>query len=316
MSPAELLNRNCNLHFMLALFCILYGFHNFANGVSLGFSGMTKYEENSYIVVLDVKSHKNGTRFGKLTVNHEGKQSFTAITVNDWKHPDGRGNDFESVCKVPATDNEFLLAEAGAWKGKFARIFHVRVKGETAEVISVFKEPIFQGTTPEIQGDNYEGMLCFQFHSTNFVMLGERGGSDLYHEGVLRLGKLNLESKTIEWLPPSEFTKRVYPQKAWAEKEGIRSISDLFLDDAGIIWASATEDSGDAGPFNSLVYAVGKLKFKNNKVLVKPVAYQEFPIHGFKVEALASPPAVIKNTKFSIGTEDEDLGGVWRVLSN
>nr|VFJ92933.1 MAG: hypothetical protein BECKLFY1418B_GA0070995_104020 [Candidatus Kentron sp. LFY] len=83
----------------------------------IDFSGMEQIEPNSYLVVIDKKVYEDGDRVGVLKTEAEGKLTFSPLQITDWNHDDGQANDLESVCRIPGKDSEFLLAEAGYWKG-------------------------------------------------------------------------------------------------------------------------------------------------------------------------------------------------------
>lgn len=275
---------------------------------------MTYMGNNHYLVVKDNKVFQPGARLLRYSVDDSLTSSAKAISVTDWVHHHGDANDLESVCKLPGTESEYLVAEAGTWKGKFGRIFRINVSQDTATVKVVYHSPIYHGSDEKSEGNNYEGMACFALEGQTYVMLGDRGGSARYPDGVLRLGKLSDKDDTIHWEPPESFAFVVKSPKDWTTAENTRSISDLYIGPDFVIWATATEDGGDTGPFNSLIYAVGKLVLEEGGITIKPTSEQSWFVAGHKVESLAAPPAVRDEAKFSYGTEDEDLGGKWGVL--
>jgi hypothetical protein len=76
--------------------------------------------------------------------------------------PAGAANDLESVCAIPARQNEFIVAEAGSWKGRFGRLFHIRIDADngTADVLGSADLPIEQDTDMVVTGDQFEGLAC------------------------------------------------------------------------------------------------------------------------------------------------------------
>ena len=74
--------------------------------------------------------------------------------------------------------------------------------------------------------------------------------------------------------------------------------------------------SGELGPFRSLIYSPGLIKFDETKgLLFTPKRHESsWLVEGLKVEGLAAPASSISQSAFSIGTDDEEYGGVWRPL--
>ena len=103
-------------------------------------------------MVKDNKVFQKGARLVRFQVDAANNQSLESITVSDWLHPDGDANDLESICKLPNTDNEYLVTEAGAWKGKFGRIFKLTVGQNKAEVKAVYDLPIYFGSDEHSEG--------------------------------------------------------------------------------------------------------------------------------------------------------------------
>lgn len=90
----------------------------------------------------------------------------------------------------------------------------------------------------------------------------------------------------------------------------------MHIDHNGIIWASASGDQGDAGPFYSVIYKLGKINQMNPQ---KPISIFDTltigrEIYGFKIEALSGPQKDI-NCTHTFGTEDEIYGGVLRPIN-
>ncbi|QSX34419.1 hypothetical protein JYB87_03975 [Shewanella avicenniae] len=283
-----------------------------AFAVELGFSGMTQMQADRYLVVQDKKVFQAGERLGIFQLNSAGEQQYTPIVINDWRDSDGQSSDLESVCKLPGTQAQYLLAESGYWDGKFGRIFRVQLQDNHAEVLQVYHLPKLIPSGEHTKGDNFEGMLCTQVGDDTLVIIGERGGSKAYRHGVLRVGVLQADN--IDWQRYAEQSYQVKVPKAWRPAK-YRSISDLYLDEQGIIWAAATQDGGDNGPFRSLVYAAAKLAQTSHSALfTEPKKQPQWQIEGLKVEALAAPNPHIAHSIMSIGSEDEHYGGVWRPL--
>ena len=300
----------------LLLICLSLANFQSIQGFAIGFSGMEQIDQDSYLVVLDKKVYEDGDRIGILKIQKEAEPIFSPLRITDWKHDDGQASDLESVCRIPETDNEFLLAEAGYWEGKYGRIFHVVLSDGEASVKNVFRIPKIVGSADGIDGENFEGIVCFKNGESILVVLGERGGSSLYQNGFLRIGLLNLSEPELSWNKYSSNPVEIAAPGNWNNTLSKRSISDLYLDKHGVIWAVATEDPGDEGPFKSTIYKAAVVSAENKENPVVPIHTKKayWTIDGFKIEALAAPSNLIKGSYMSIGTEDELYNGAWRSL--
>lgn len=75
---------------------------------------------------------------------------------------------------------------------------------------------------------------------------------------------------------------------------------------------------GDNGPFHSVIYQAGYFIIdQKNKTIrfarnAKPKILSD--LSGIKVEALAAPAVNVPNSLYSIATDDERYGGIWRPL--
>ncbi len=285
--------------------------------LSGGSSGMEQITDTSYLVVYDLKMHNNGIRLGLITVAEDALNVYP-IEIKSWGK-EGNPNDLESICAVPGKENEYLVAEAGNWQGELGRIFHLSIdlQKRTAKVLGTMKYPFLARNDFGLEGDQYEAMHCLP-HSKNerIILLGERGGSGFSPTGILRWGiwdmkkeSLTIEGAGLQGIPVSA-------PGHWTNAETKRSITDMYVDAKGTIWASASEDQGDAGPFYSVIYPLGKINDGNSE---PPVVVYDFmsvgrEIHGLKIEALSGPISHIECTH-TFGTEDEIYGGVFRPIN-
>lgn len=290
---------------------------NGLNAQPLGFSGMEKIGDSNYLVVIDKKNYQDGARLAILKVDESNGYSIEKLKVKNWKHDQGRSNDLESVCSVPGAKDEFLLVESGYWEGDYGRIFHIRLEDEKVKVKNVYQVPsISPAGKKNPEGDNFEGVACVKKKNTIYILLGERGGTTLNPNGLLRIGILKKGKEKVDWKTYGDEAIVVKAPKSKKDKRVIRSITDLHMSKEGVLYASAAVDSGDMGPFSSIVYKVGQVYFENHKVKLalsknrKPL----YVVDGFKIEALSSAPLDMPDCKFSIGTEDESYPGQWRPL--
>jgi hypothetical protein len=95
-----------------------------------------------------------------------------------------------------------------------------------------------------------------------------------------------------------------------------RDISGLHIDEDNNLWATASEELGDNGPFNSIVYKVGMIQMDVEEPIHLIDSMEVHSIlNGYKAEAISGGTGLIPGSMFAVGTEDELLGGSWRVLN-
>lgn len=282
-----------------------------------GSSGMAQIDDYSYLVVYDTKNFRDGVRLGMVTIKDE-EFMVEPIVIDQWDE-EGKSSDLESVCKIPGRTNEFLIAESGNWKEELGRIFHIRL--DTANNKAMFlgstKLPFKDRNDIGMVGDQYEAMLCLPLNANQRILiLGERGGSEKNPQGLLRWGTYDLTSHQLTFNDEGMQGIAVSSPGKWTDTKTKRDLTDLFMDAKGGVWASASEDQGDSGPFYSVVYKLGQLNEGNQNepinVFQKVPLWKELP--GVKIEALSGPTKGINSTH-SFGSEDESYGGVWRPIS-
>ena len=281
-----------------------------------GFSGMAQIKHNKYVVVHDAKTDEKGPRLGTIKIRKNRAPKYASLEVENWKHEDGRSNDLESICAIPGRSGEFLMAESGYQKQRFGRLFHITVHKKIVQVLSVLSLPLIADNTKRNVGDNFEGLACESHHGDSvLVVLGERGGSVQYPAGVLRWGWFDRSTNSLTWPTEGIEGKVIAAPGPWVHAKSKRDIGDLYIDHAGILWAVATEDPGDSGPFRSVIYQVATiLDDPHDPIKLIQGGKPFWIVDGLKIEALSGPAGIPGVGPLSIGTEDEHFGGVWRPL--
>lgn len=282
-----------------------------------GSSGMEQIGDNSYLAVYDIKNFKPGYRMGLIKVNEKSLE-VKPIDITSWD-VEGISSDLESICSFPGKHDEYLIAESGNWQGKLGRMFHIKVDTllMKAKVLGRGRIPLLNRNDKGLVGDQYEAIICIPFEPNRYlVILGERGGSKKNPNGIIRWGMLDISNYKFYMSSPGKKGIEINAPGNWTNDKKNRDVTDFHVDKSGIIWASASEDQGDSGPFYSVVYKLGKINKadKNRPVIVEKKfdVYKE--INGFKIEALSGPSKGINST-LTFGTEDEMYGGVWRPLN-
>ncbi|MCA9731669.1 hypothetical protein KC799_06050 [candidate division KSB1 bacterium] len=286
-----------------------------------GFSGMANIDSTRFLAVHDEKNYQNGPRVSVIITKKDSNITVLPVEIKDWRHAEGRSSDLEAVCSIPGRTGEFLLVESGHWDGKFGRMFHIKLnlskQPYQATVLGVFELPEFDAKGPgDVEGDEIEGAECVALNGDSvLVLLGERGGSSVYPTGLLRWVVADLGSDSLLWTEAGKKGKTVEAPGVWQNPSKNRDIAALHLDTNNILWASATEDPGDSGPFNTVLYRIGTVTADiTNPIQLDSQFTVARSISGFKTEALAGPTTKVKGSTFSIGTEDEIYGGVWRPI--
>jgi len=92
-----------------------------------------------------------------------------------------------------------------------------------------------------------------------------------------------------------------------------RHMSDIDLDSGGILWAAATSDPGDDGPYESGIYKIGKFQKQNDKMefFIADSFPKQFVFQRNKVEAFT-----IAGNKKVFATDDENLGAAINISIN
>jgi len=279
-----------------------------------GISGIARMSSNKYLIVQDAKVYEQDKpRIGLLNI----KSASGHIEYKQLDFPaaaSASSNDLEGVCRVPNKSNEFLLAESGYWKEEEevygGRIFHIRVTEQRVVLVREFELPLLLYNGKGLDdGDNFEGIACIALNSADvLILLGERGGSEAYPKGVLRWGTYNLGTgQQPAW---SKQSLEVTAPNPWGTS-GLRSITGLSIDSKGWLWGSAAVDPDNDGPFRSVVYLIGHVDVNQNIPVLLHNSDTHWIVDGFKVEGVAAGE---DGLPLSIGTEDENFGGVWRPL--
>jgi hypothetical protein len=310
--------------------CVLHSGGAFDHNFRLGYSGIAPLADG-YLVVHDSKIDPRLPRLGFVRPGVTAADGYRAIIVTDWSPLQGEPQDLESVCALSGRANEYLLAESGHYAGRTGQVLHVRLLQKQmhwrAQVLHVFDLPRLKLREFADDPSNYEGLACIAEAGVSgtpqsyAVILGERGGSTAFSSGQLRSGRLLLgddaaairSSAQLIFDPPGPLGIEVRPPAGWPAN-ATRAIGDLTIDSQRRVWASATVDPGDRGPFRSLTRPVAQLTIDAASRVwrLTPIVPEVagFASNGIKIEALTF--AIDGSLIF--GTDDESFGGTIAVL--
>lgn len=289
-----------------------------------GYSGMAQISENAFLTVNDRKNPiESGYRLGVLEFTALDGVVFTPVSVRDWVHEDKDPSDLEACCSIPGRDGEFLIAESGFFNGRFGRIFHVTLSKDTEGFWVVTVNKAFRiynrklnAKNRSYKGDQVEGIACFNAHGKTMLVYGERGGSTHGGKkvGTIVWGTIDFEAYQFDKLGEAPLVNR--------SVLGDRDCSALRLgaNENGTISviSVATRDADNNGPFHSVLYRAGRFVVDPKKKTVQFGRYVKpgilYELSGLKVEAIAGPSKNAPESKYSIATDDENFGGIWRPL--
>ncbi|GAA4524876.1 hypothetical protein [Amycolatopsis samaneae] len=197
--------------------------------------------------------------------------------------------DLEAVAAVPGRPGEYV-ALASAGKG-----FHLRLDGPRARVLATFPLPAGK------PGANYEGFALKSGAGGLLAVWADRGQDG--RPATLSAAGFDLATRSFGKPAFVDF-RAPYPTT------DVRHTSDVAITGDDRILVSSASDPGDDGPFDSAVYAVGKLGAGGTiELAAPPVRIGTFP--GHKIEALTCLSPVCDRVLY--GTDDEARGGRVRV---
>ena len=254
------------------------------------YSGLASADGAEYLLVHDTKCP-----------NENRVSSFNATTGAvknvdiDWS-PTSVPQDLEAVANVDGQQGQFLAVEGSRHNGRTPHIFlfdYADGKGESLKRFDLPKLPY-----------EIEGMVTKQKADGDvLVVLGGRGDEES-SQGRVHWGTYHPNQGSMEWPEAGRTGVAISMPEHIGGNE--RPIADLHLGSDGEIWAAGCVDNGNYGPFESLIYRVGKLDANaSNPVTLT----QDLPIHvrGEKVEALDSNG--FEGGRLLLGSDNEYYGG-------
>ncbi|MFE0190311.1 hypothetical protein [Streptomyces sp. NPDC058989] len=211
--------------------------------------------------------------------------------------------DLEAIDAVPGREGEYvaLASDGTAYRIRREKGTVLREDGalhrkrDTVRVIHEFRLP---GISPD---GNYEGFaLARTARGTVVAVWADRGGD----ERPAKLTAATWNPATDAFGQPDSVEFSVpYPA------EHVRHVSDVELSARGGLTVSSASDPGDDGPYDSALYAAGRLVARDDgeaelRLSATPDRLATFA--GHKIEALACLPG---SRTGILGTDDENDGG-------
>lgn len=249
---------------------------------------LLEHQENSlaFLVVHDNKK-AGETRLATVTID---KQTQPQYFPWQWSNNEELAIDLESITTVPGQKEPTFIALASS-----GRAYHFRANAAIKEVslIKIFDLP------PTSKNSNFEGFSLQEIDGNLLAVWGHRGEDQ--DPGIIYWGLLDLNKY--------EITQQGSHQLRVPWPVGpVRHISDLRVDQAGVLYLSAATDPGDDGPFTSAVYIAGVFSVQGKQISFRqnPNLVTLYHLDNHKVEAIELVPGAAGGV--FLGTDDENKG--------
>ena len=247
----------------------------------LGISGIAVIDNDHFLVVHDNKK-PDQPRLNILSWQKNQKPTLKPLNWCDQNLP----IDLEAITAIPGYKNDYLVLES---KGKVTRI---QLEANNTSCKTIDQIDLSTATAES----NMEGLALHCFKKQCLLAWAERG--DDKTPAKLSWSAFNIEKNSMEKSNIGSFDfKAPYPEN------DLRSISDIAIDNKGIVWVSATSDPGDDGIFKSALYKLGSFTKKLTWIASHTIAPNN-KYENIKIEALVFTPSGLV-----MATDDENKGG-------
>lgn len=259
------------------------------------YSGLAQAGSTQHLVVHDSKCP------GEVRVSaYNAIEGQVEVVDMDWRLT-GQPEDLEAVAGIDGSQDQYLAVEGSRYQGRTPQLFLFDYADGNGRSLKRFDLPRLPY--------EIEGMVTSRRSDGDvLVVLGGRGG-EASGQGRLHWGVYDPEEQELEWSPDGRAGLAIALPERLGPNE--RPISDLHLNQHGELWAAGCVDNGDHGPFESMVYRLGKLDTEARAPVTLTID-QPIRIRGEKVEALASNQP--NGQRLLIGTDNEACGGTLQSL--
>ena len=267
-------------------------------------SGLAWVEDDLFIGIHDAKRNLEKDNWPRVSFIRLPKSELQGVTwcSLDLKFPglEGKSSDLESACRIPG-GKAFLFAESGQEGDQ--RIFYAVYNNGTLRIESHMVWPV--------DVKNVEASEVCRVGERLIFLYAERAES-------LPSTKLRWATLSLNPLKIGKFDEITYVGVDPVGK-GARAIVALDVDSEGFIYIASAYDSGsDDGPYRSVVWRIGKViaggdgnpqvELRGNIRLAN--------LDGLKVESIAIRESNKGGKQIYIGTDDENYGGILRLLAD
>lgn len=257
--------------------------HPLSEQKTQGISGIAVVNEKNFLVVHDNKK-ADEPRLGLVMWESNGTPSLKPIT---WCNKTNLPIDLEAITSVPNHDLNYLVLES---KGKVTRI-----KLENNNQCKTLAQFDLPNATAK---SNMEALALHCFSQQCVLVWAERG--DDKQAAKLSWAKFDADKNNVAAQKTFEFFSN-YPNV------NRRSISDIAIDDKGLVWVASTSDTGDDGPFQSALYKLGIFSEVNSEIDWQPTnsvsIVADYGSENIKIEGIT-----FTKDGLIMGTDDENKG--------
>jgi len=256
----------------------------------LSVSGIaTTTSEDTYLVVHDNKK-KGQLRAGLVNLSADSLYRGLGWPVKDLPI------DLEALTNISGMEDQYIAM--GSWG--FCYWLALDLSTNRLKLIKEFRIP---GSGPPL---NLESLVLWFAGYSWYISWAHRGS--VKEPSILFWGSIDLFSEVVT----IQKEDSIFVSVPWPILDK-RHMSDMDLDRDGILWAAATSDPGDDGPYQSGIYKIGKFQKQNGKMefLIADSFPKQFVFQRNKVEALT-----IAGNKMVFATDDENLGAAINISIN
>ena len=256
----------------------------------LSISGIaTTTSEDTYLVVHDNKK-KNQLRAGLVTMLSDSL--YSGLSWPDKALP----IDLEALTNISGKKNQYIAM--GSWG--FCYWLTLDLSANRLNLIKEFRIP---GSGPPL---NLESLVLWLAGDSWYIAWAHRGS--VKEPSILFWGSINLFAEEVTIYKEDS----IFVNVPWPILDK-RHMSDMDLDSDGILWAAATSDPGDYGPYESVIYKIGKFQKQNHKMefFIADSFPKQFVFQRNKVEVFT----IVGNKKV-FATDDENLGAAINISIN
>jgi len=256
----------------------------------LSVSGIaTTTSEDTYLVVHDNKK-KGQLRAGLVNLSADSLYRGLGWPVKDLPI------DLEALTNISGMEDQYIAM--GSWG--FCYWLALDLSTNRLKLIKEFRIP---GSGPPL---NLESLVLWFADNSWYISWAHRGS--VKEPSILFWGSIDLFSEVVT----IQKEDSIFVTVPWPILDK-RRMSDMDLDRDGILWAAATSDPGDDGPYESGIYKIGKFQKQNDKMefFIADSFPKQFVFQRNKVEAFT-----IAGNKKVFATDDENLGAAINISIN